>query len=750
MLGSGSFFRFSFQYPEHGVGNWTYAVAYKPPGPMRAGALQQLILDVCRGPVVPDAVVLVGLKEDSKGELLETLMSDQLATARQRIVGRIALLSVTIALKTERADLKILDDSFKGKRSDFLTALKAGSSSWLKAGLHAAFPGDEVLLWAPAGYAYQKPSGSRSTVFLKPDLSLKSSASVAYVALVIFLRLYSGNVTRLRDLETVFVDTMAIAPVAYALRDLMALCGHARPFVIESFHSYGGFDEVVRPLAGTSLCLISASASMNLHKRWVQEKQVLPFEVVTLLTLEAAGNLSEGALLALPIPAEHNTDERDAQFSIRIAGETFMPEHEPAKKVLLREVQHRCDDDVKWLRAFAGKGVFDVYRRAAAPTSKPRALFVDGDKLREQVEFSSWLKDHVRRRVKASTKVIIYQDDLASRSLATQVQTFAASDLGLNGLQLVAQSQLAATALPTDAAVIVCAAVVGKGSLLLEISRTLRDKDCGARLYFIGFQVTDSRAELTALKLNLQHDKLVSHDFAAFGAIAVGRQVVSAFTEEIRRCQVVGADASAYPGSLGTRLAALGAVGPVGPQGLLPHGNDACLPLRLRDTFAFWRPGYVPGPHHAEVLATIAVILQRAREDRKMDEADQLATSTYRHVALHPDNFSRFNDGIVQAALLRCAYPSELDYRDDYAASDFLKGLVLRALNRASDEAGEGILEFILALVSKRMQLVDEHLLEVLTAAESLGHLGPELRQAIKFLINPSTGLGKGVGDSPI
>jgi hypothetical protein len=292
--------------------------------------------------------------------------------------------------------------------------------------------------------------------------------------------------------------------------------------------------------------------------------------------------------------------------------------------------------------------------------------------------------------------------------------------------------------------------VVGKGSLLLEISRTLRDKGCGSRLYIVGFQVTDSREELITLKQNLLHDKLVPHDYASFGAIAIGRQLQASFDDEVRRYRVSGAEAAAYPGTLGERMATLGGVTPVATLGLLPHGNEARLPLRLRETFAFWLEGYTAGPYHAEVLATIAVILQRAREDRKVAESDRLSTSAYRHVALHPENFSRFNDGVVQAALLRCAYPSELDYRDDYASSDFLKGLILRALHRAADEAGEGTLEFILALVSKRLQLVETHLREILAATASLGQLGVDLQRAIEFLVDPHTSSGPAAELSPI
>lgn len=737
MLGSGSFFRFSFRYPKNEVGAWTFAMAYKPPGPMRTGALQQLLLDACQGPDVPDAVVLVGLKEDESGKLLETLTSDSMTTARQRIAGRIALLYVGVSLRTGNVELKILDEKFKSKRHDFHAALKLGAAAWFGLGLAAALPRDDVVLSAPSGYAYQKPSGSRSSVFLKPDLALKSSASVGFVALVVFLRLYSGNLERLAQLETVFVDTMAISPVAYGLKDLMAVCEHSRPFVIESFHSYGGFDEVARPLAGTSLCLISASASMSLHKKWLLEKQVQSFEVLTLVTLSAEKTEVDGALLVIADDGAKNDAASDAPFSIRIKGETFLPESEAAKRVLLRETAHRCDGETKWFYELAGKEVFDLYRRPPVASSKPRALFVDGLKLLEQVEFARWLKEQSLRRIKASTRVIVHQDDEPSRLLAGQVQQIASKELGLATVRLIPQSRLADETLAREDGVIVCGAVVGKGSLLLEISRTLRDKHSGPRLYLVGFQVTEVREEALSLKQNLQHDKVVQHDYVCFGTAAVGRQIQASFGQEVSRYRFAGAEAEDYPGVLGSRLLALGDVSRIADLGLLPHGDGVSDSLRLRETFAFWPEDYVAGPHHAEVVATISVILQRAREDRRVAEADRLASATYRHVVLHPENFSRFNDGIVQAALLRAAQPSELDYRDDYAGSDFLKGLILRSLNRADDEAGEGILEMLLALASGRMQLVQSHFKEVVAAATTNTRLGAPLRWAINFILDP-------------
>jgi hypothetical protein len=77
-----------------------------------------------------------------------------------------------------------------------------------------------------------------------------------------------------------------------------------------------------------------------------------------------------------------------------------------------------------------------------------------------------------------------------------------------------------------------------------------------------------------------------------------------------------------------------------------------------------------------------------------------------------------------------------LDFRADYAASDFMKSLILRALARATDQGGEAILEFLLALEQDRLQLVDVHRENVMASARACTKWAP-LKRALSFLINP-------------
>lgn len=732
MLGHTGFYCFTHQVTTTSGLNRRYAFAYKPPGPVRRGDIEELILRMCKGPNLPDVVVVIGLDEEPGEHLFDLLIAPPGKVAQERLKSRIPLVFAKLSLLKGVCSATLLDSSFRRKFAELRAVIEKDLSRWLNAGLQSVFDPKEVLLRAPPGYAYQKPSGARSEIFLRPDLALKSSASVGFVALALFYKVFSGQKRDFSELQTVFVDTMAIAPVAYALRDLLTLCGFDKPYHIESFHSYGGFEEVIRPLRRTSLCLISASSSMELHKKWILKKEVTPDEVVTLLTLSSAVTHKDGALYTIQLE-NNGLSEGTPQLSIRISGETFLPEQEPAKKILLNDSNHRSNDDVAHFFLFAGTGVFDVYRRPPRSSAKARALFVNGLKLLEQSNFVEWLHQRLISSVKASTKTLVYQNDESSKILANLVAN-QCQKIGLDRPSIVSSHELRDTNLGQESGVIVCAAVIGKGSQLLEVSRTLRDKHEGPRLYVVGYQVAESRGELASLESNLKHSKGVPHEVARYGRAATGTQLGASFKSEIEAFYPPSLDNKGLPGLLKRRAPMLGGASPIGKLSLLPHGEKVDKVMNLRAGFAYWPEGYVSQPCHAEVLATVAVLLQRARELESLPEEKRLATASFRHVVLAPENFARFNDGVIQAALLRCAYPSELDFRGDHGASDFMKSVILRALSRATEDSGEGILEFLIALEQRRLQLSAMHHEEVKAAAQATSGRPRELQKAIDFI----------------
>src|SRR6185312_9862819 len=87
---------------------------------------------------------------------------------------------------------------------------------------------------------------------------------------------------------------------------------------------------------------------------------------------------------------------------------------------------------------------------------------------------------------------------------------------------------------------------------------------------------------------------------------------------------------------------------------------------------------------------------------------------------LSPANFSRFNDGVIQACFLRAASTSELDYSQKETLSAPMRDIVLRFLDQRSDREGEAFPEFLLALARRRMNLYTVHERELSDAFDAL------------------------------
>jgi hypothetical protein len=735
MLGVPSLFTYRYEVDLPGLaGKRAIVFAYKPPGVLPTGSFE-VLLDVARKqPVVPDAIVVVQAQEDAVDLNFES--SEALKIAKSRLEGRTALIHAQASLSDGKITCKSLDSSARAKVRPYFEHLKALPRAWLAAGLKALFEPQTIILKAPPGYAYQKPSGKKEQFFIKPDLALKTSSGVAFVAFCAFLRMFSGHPSKLRELETVFLDTMAIAPVAYALKELVQLSDHSNgPFGIESFHSYGGMEHVKLPIPGTSFCIISASTSLSMHEQWMSSKGVRLDEVMTLVSVLPVKRYEQQVLHACE-PPHGLSSEGPPQLSIRLTGELFMPEQELPKKVLLREPVHGRVEVMKFLREHAPDKLLDVFRPAVQGTPvRRRQLYVDGEVLLKLNDFDAWLAVRLLRRVRAATQFIVHQDDPSSLALAQRVQSQCASKLGLGEVVLVRASEVSTTTFAEGAAVVVCAAVIGRGAQLLSVSRALRDKNVGARLYLVGVQLCETEAEFSGLKTNLEHDHPVKHEVEVFKQIYVGSQLAASFLQELKTYYGHGVAVNGLPQMLRERAKRLMKGMELFDRALLPRGDGQ--PLSLRATFAYWPGEYDAGPWHAEVLATAGLLLQRARESKEIKgEADRLSSPGFRHVLLDPENFSRYNDGIIQAALLRCAYASELDYRADAAASSFMTTLILRGLERITDDAGEASLEFLLALALKKLQLAPGDLEAVLDRARQLT-LSKQLRQAVNFILGP-------------
>ncbi|MFV8594370.1 hypothetical protein [Ralstonia pseudosolanacearum] len=677
-------------------------VLFKPTGSCNDAELASAIEQSLDAVLAPDIITLI-CAESEVPELVAAFKRPELVQAVRRASSKVCIALCSF----DKSGSIRLRKQVRNPIAELPALLNMHTASIRSAGLAALFSSPHVLVTAPPGFTFVKPSQKRSTYFLRAEEALTETENVQFLAFCLLHRIAARHQQVKAPIDVIFIDSMAIATVAYALRDLYCALyaqGHPR---VESFHSHEGLAKLRSPLPGTSFCLISASSSMNLERDWRAQTSCFPSEVVTLLTLDSATNATK-ALHALDgeWPSKEGSPASSVLKDLPIVGERFLPEELLPKKVVLRKKEH----DLKQANLIAKHlrlGCFSVRTRVHS-AAKQRSIYFDGRRLLEVNEFSSFLDKILRQKVAASVQAVVHQDDEASLQLAAEcserLTRFAKRQ---ESLPVYSQAAIEDGTVELDEhdAIAVVAAVVGRGTKLLSISRDLRNLHKGARTYIIGAQIAETFSEITALGHNLKYsaEKAVI-GVESFLSLAIGKGLSDSFDAEYSSFLGIASSLGDYVSQRHKLLP--GSIGGLTANCFLPSGTLLDAPLRLREDFAYWPAVYEEGEDSGPaVFATISAILQRARDEQFPEPEHRLNTDAFQQVVLAPENFARYNDGIIQAAMLRAAHPSELDYSREAACSGFMFDFLLKIFQQSSKRQGEAAAEFALALGTGRLKL---------------------------------------------
>lgn len=740
------FFVFWWSYEDAAKVQRDCAVCFKAPGEVQVSAWVDLIEEVSKGPELPDAVILMYLRQDALN--FQKGRGDQnVAVSLSRFEKRFPYFEVELDLKGEPTTTKAFG-KFAASQDEleWIDRVKKNLPSMLQAGLDRIFCADHVIIEAPPGFEFIKHGNGnqkRSRTFLRAEQALTDTAVVSFVALCIWHRILGGRVGGVPEFRAIFIDTMGISPVAFALREFFNLAGLGVLPQVESFHSYGGMDKVRVTDKGHALCLVSASTSMDMHHNWVRSKGVEPSQVLTFVTrLEA--DSSRYALVTLNdkrLSSEYSRSAVSAPYSIRIKGETFLPDLEGAKAVTIGLKHSLFERDSRYqAEARAQASLYKcqellVHGSAADsnPTYKP--IFVDAVKIADNKGISSALTELIDQFGFAKAKWVLYQDDPGSKTLALKV----AEHSGVQMSSVLSAADVASAADFGNEPMVIVGAVVGQGSQLVGISRDLRGKHKGNRLYLAAIHIPSTFAAKDMLSRNLEKTKPGegTYRFRAFCSLPTGVTGSAAFVaEKVLYDRFPGV---VWPESIKARFEAISKSRVTAPAfGFLPTGVDLDGSLTLREGFTFWTSQYEEGPWTSAVLWVIGATLQRAREDTSLPDGLQLRSTALGQVFLDPENFTRYNDGIIQAAILRVALEHEIDYRGQVEASDRMRRFLIRLFRSISDRNSEAILEFLVSIACQRLRLEPDHLHQFIVQAVAYLEQQPPspLKEAIKCFLH--------------
>jgi hypothetical protein len=709
-----------------------YRFLFKSPGVISSADLADCLELSLRKVLLPDALVFVCIPSEIQSTLDALNVDSGVKQALERASSKVCVAICEIDCKGNIGKPKFVRNARGG-----LPLIEVGKQEKIfQKGIGILFDSPNVLSPAPSGFAFVKPSKKRSKYFLRADAAFYETERVHFLAYALLSRIAKREEETKESIAVIFIDTMAISSLAYVLRELYhELYNKPRPRV-ESFHSYGGMENVAKPMIGTSLCIISASSSMSMQRDWEQLTRCMPSESFTLITLQDAKD-SERAIYAFDkADLLSDRDELSGLRDLRIVGESFIPEDVPLKSVLFTVKAHRDDSWFEEGQKYSEFSFFSLMK-AAQPRDKVRPIFVEGRRLLEYKKFQDFLEKDLMQKVPLSVQAVICQDDEASIRLA-EICAKRILEIrgGADAPRIIKASGFEGEKLNPEEALLIVAAVIGRGTKLLSISRDLRDIHSGARHYLIGFQLGESIDDCAQLKSNLVFSATkTSITVSTMEFLAVGKTVGVAYEAEkelFRKWKRL----SDFP-LLGDREKELEQRSGITQGAFLPATLHDSNKLMLRTDFAYWKTGYsAQFDHSIAVLLTAATMLQRAREFTKFkDDGHRLSSDTFQQVVLDPENFARYNDGVIQSALLRAAHPSELDYSSGGDVSRRMADLLSSVFRLNSRQQGEAALEFAFALKTERLKLADEDMNRLKSEVDGLSGDGIYL-ELLKALLD--------------
>lgn len=390
-----------------------YRCLFKSPGVISATDLADCLDHSLRKVLIPDALVFICIPKEVQ-QILDSFNQDIGVTqALERASSKVCVAVCEIDHKGH-----IGKPTFIRNERESLPLIEVGGQEHIfQKGVELLFDSPNVLCPAPAGFAFVKPSKIRSKYFLRADAALYETERVHFLAYALLSKIAKREEETKSPISVIFIDTMAIASLAYVLRELYRELYQKNLPRVESFHSYGGIKNVPIPWIGTSLCIISASSSMSMQRDWKQLTHCFPSEVFTLITLKNAKDSEEAIYAFDKDELLNNHDDLSGLRDMRIVGESFIPEDVPLKSVLFTVKAHRDDKLFRVGKKYSESKFFSLMK-AERPTDKVRPIFVEGLRLLEYDEFQKFLEKELMQKVPLSVQAVVCQDDQASIRLA--------------------------------------------------------------------------------------------------------------------------------------------------------------------------------------------------------------------------------------------------------------------------------------------------------------------------------------------
>ncbi len=565
----------------------------------------------------------------------------------------------------------------------------------------AIYEESKSKLVAPHGYQFRKPSGRARTVFLRAENMLHELDSVN-----VFNHLLLQKWTD--EMNTIYIDSFTISSFAMGLQLLISHFEEnniSRVPTIQNFRSYQKVSDFNFPMHENYLVIISASTSGGLARNLIENHGAAEKRIVHLVGA-APGSVAPSTVkqwfrtscLFFDELPEETTPAGPQLQDINIPTEKFVvtppvrvritQRHvEEAKTSMLADSFYNDHLHIKQSGRDAGYGRYHLF--STVP-----------DKVEISPGLNKWMSAELVHQVPGSAKTIVYGNDSISKILANELKQIISCKKMISRLNLK-KSRINYN--DSDSIVV----VVYEDSELDELAaicQTLRKWPETFKHYVVCYSFPQTKTKFEAVRQDLiKGEKERKYGWSSYLIMPMGSM------------DIHDSWLSDYPKFTSEKVSNLSRDLPKKlRKSLLDRISDSDrLPiffpningdrLILRDGSVFFPNSGMEHSHESVYLA-VSTTIQVAREG-KFEDGLRFDDDPFSNTVIDPRMFSRYNDGILQASLLRALRPSELDFSGDALISGEFTAIILNIIQHAQETIGEAALEFLAALATRKIAL---------------------------------------------
>ena len=560
-------------------------------------------------------------------------------------------------------------------------------------------------------YHFENPSGRHTERFIRLSNILARGAEIAFIGFCV-LPYVPEHTT------TAYLDTPSLYAVVAAINEQRSSFKESVPILADNFSSYAGVGDYRFTRLADSFVLISASSSGSLASKLIDAHGFAANQVTHLLFLgtDRSGSnivcdlrrdarLNEDGVATLPSVEGPEGCKmcNSGSHAIKLQGDQFEFAG-PQQESLLVGKNDAPAGLATLMERYAGSGIFTV-GLGKTVGKQPRQFNLEPAALLSHTKFQERFNYVLRRSLPASLGHVIAVDE-SSFPFAEQIARAVSSEA-----RVVRRDNLDSIPLEAANAIAIAAIVIESGRSLLDISRDLRSiAPTAPLLYLTGFSKTTGEPRRETLERTLVQ---TVHPYP-YQMIEVERMTLplssehNPWTAELKL--LIDPDLeSLIPSHLlpviNSRVGRLRKMSDALRDDLF-LANAVGRSLSLQPGFVFWPDGVPSRPHtQADVYFTISSILQQLRANAHRTQKSAIKSNWFQQTVLAPENFGRYNDDIIQASILRAAYPYEMNLADSPSDSRELGRLIRRIIQAAATERGGAAAEFLLALATGRLRL---------------------------------------------